>query len=98
MTQVTRHSSEIERFEARISAKKKNILKNAADLCGRSLSDFVIHSAYEAAVHIIQEYQLLHLSAKDRDVFIDALLNPSAPSAKLLKAAKSYKKHVISKD
>lgn len=87
---------EIERLEARISADKKNVLKNAADLLGRSLTDFVIHSAYEAAIRVIQEYQQLHLSVKDREIFIHALLNPPKPSNKLLAAVKKYKKDVIS--
>lgn len=94
---VTRHKPEIERLEARISADKKNLLKNAADLSGRTLTDFVINSAYEAAVRIIQEYQQLHLSVNDRDIFIQALLNPPKPSDRLLKAAKAYRKDIFSK-
>jgi uncharacterized protein (DUF1778 family) len=94
---ATKNSPDIERLEARISADKKSILKNAADLSGRTLTDFVINSAYEAAIRIIQEYQQLHLSVKDREVFVRALLNAPSPSDKLWKAAKKYKKDVISK-
>jgi len=86
-----------ERLEARISSDKKKLLKNAAELSGRTLTDFVVHSAYEAAVRIIHEYQQLHLSVNDREIFIHALLNPPMPSANLLKAAKKYKKDIISK-
>lgn len=91
------HSSDTERLEARISSDKKRLLKNAAELSGRTLTDFVVHSAYEAAVRVIQEYQQLHLSTNDRDIFIQALLNPPAPSANLLKAEKKYKKDIVSK-
>jgi len=90
-------SSGIERLEARIASDKKSLLKNAADLSGRTLTDFVIHSAYEAAKRVIEEHQQLHLSVADRDIFIQALLNPSKPTNKLLKAAKKYKKDVVSK-
>lgn len=89
--------NDIERLEARISSDKKSVLKNAADLSGRTLTDFVIHSAYEAAVRVIQEFQQLHLSVKDRDIFVKAILNPPTPNKKLLNAAKIYKKDVISK-
>lgn len=92
-----KNSPDIERLEARLSADKKSILKNAADLSGRTLTDFVINSAYEAAIRVIQEYQQLHLSVKDRKIFVQALLNAPDPSGKLLKAAKKYKKDVISK-
>ncbi len=94
---AAKKTSAIERLEARISADTKSLLKNAADLSGRTLTDFVIHSAYEAAVRVIQEYQQLYLSVKDRDVFVRALLNPPKPSNKLLSAVKKYKKDVISK-
>jgi uncharacterized protein (DUF1778 family) len=94
---ATKHSPDIERLEARISADKKSILKNAADLSGRTLTDFVIHSAYEAAIRVIQEYQQLHLSVKDRETFVHALLNAPNPSDKLVKAARKYKKDIISK-
>jgi uncharacterized protein (DUF1778 family) len=94
---ATKHGSDIERLEARISADKKSLLKSAADLSGRTLTEFVINSAYEAAVRVIQEYQQLHLSVNDRDIFIQALLNPPKPSDNVLKAAKVYKKGVISK-
>jgi len=94
---LRKHSSEIERFEARLSLDKKNVLKNAAELSGRTLTDFVINSAYENAIKVIREYQQLHLSIKDRNIFINALLNPPNPAEKLIKAAKKYKKDIISK-
>src|SRR3990167_8287675 len=88
--QATNNSSGIERLEARITSDKKSVLKNAADLSGRTLTDFVIHSAYEAAKRVIEEHQQLHLSIADRKVFIQALLNPLQPTDNLLKAAKKY--------
>src|SRR5260221_13504415 len=97
MARVVKVNPEIERFEARISADTKKILKDAAELSGRTLTDFVINSAYEAAKHIIQEHQQLHLTAKDSEIFVKAILNPPKPSAYLLKAAKRYKKMLIPK-
>ena len=92
-----KYHQETERLEARISSDKKKLLKNAAELSGRTLTDFVVSSAYEAAVRIIQEYQQLHLSINDRDIFIHALLNPPKVSNNLLKAAEEYKRNVKSK-
>lgn len=94
---ATKQNQEIERFEARISADKKTVLKNAADLSGRTLTDFVMNSAYAEAIRVIQEYQQLRLSVVDREVFIQALLNPPSASKDLLKAASAYKKYVESK-
>lgn len=86
-----------ERIEARISVDTKDLLKSAAQLSGRTLTDFVINSAAEAAKRVIQEHQQIHLSIKDRDLFIQCLLNPPQPSKRLLAAVKTYKKDVISK-
>ena len=92
-----KYHQETERLEARISTNKKRLLRDAAELSGRTLTDFVINSAYEAAVRVIQEYQQLHLTTADRDLFIQALLNPPKASNNLLKAAERYKKDVDSK-
>lgn len=90
-------TKEIERLEARISSGKKSVLKNAATLSGISLTDFVVNSAYEAAKRVINEYEQLHLTKADRDIFIQALLNPLQPSKKLNEAVQRYKRDIESK-
>jgi len=80
-----------ERLEARITPAQKEILQHAAELEGRSLTDFVVSSAQAAARRIIHEHEILLLSAKDREVFVNALLNPPAPNDKLRRAARRYK-------
>lgn len=97
MNQLTVSSSRIERLEARISSTKKGLLKHAADLSNQSLTDFIVNAAYEAAVRMIKEHELLRLFSKDKEVFIQALLKPPTPSTRLLKAFKKYQKDVISK-
>ena len=94
---TTRHKPHFERLEARISDEKKSLLKHAADLVGRSLTDFVVNSAYEAATRVIKEHEQIRLSIKDKDIFINALQNAPAPSSALKAAAHKYKKDVISK-
>ncbi|OGT47496.1 MAG: hypothetical protein A3F17_07190 [Gammaproteobacteria bacterium RIFCSPHIGHO2_12_FULL_41_15] len=89
---TVKHKSEVDRLEARITTDKKNLLKQAANISGRTLTDFVVDSAYKAAVCVIQEHQQLHLTVNDRDIFIQALSNPPRPSTQLLKAVKVYKK------
>jgi len=79
-----------ERLEARISLVQKELLQRAAELEGRSLTDFVVSSAQAMAKRIIHEHEILLLSAKDREVFLNALLNPPAPNEKLRRAAHRY--------
>lgn len=81
------------RFEARITEDQKAIFLRAAALGGhRTLTEFVIESAQEKANAIIRDHDILSLSAKDKRLFVDALLNPPVPNAKLKQAAKRYKK------
>ncbi|TAK76324.1 MAG: DUF1778 domain-containing protein [Gammaproteobacteria bacterium] len=94
---TTKHKQEFERLEARISNEKKSFLKHAADLVGRSLTDFVVNSAYEAATRVIKEQEQIKLSIEDSNTFISALQNAPTPSNVLIAAAKKYKKEIISK-
>ena len=83
--------SKPERLEARISSEQKELLQRAADIQGRTLTDFIISTLQDAAIRAIQEHEMMILSLQDRKVFIEALLNPPSPSAKLRAAAIRYK-------
>lgn len=83
-----------ERLEARVSPDQKELFQRAADLQGRTLTDFVISSAHEAAVRTIEEMQIVRLCAKDSRVFAEALLNPRAPNEKLRAAARRYMERI----
>lgn len=80
-----------ERLEARISPEQKALIQKAADLEGRTMTDFIIDSAQAAARRIIAEYDTMRLAMRDREVFVNALLQPPAPSQRLRRAAKRYK-------
>ena len=83
-----------ERLEARISREQKELFQRAADIQGRTLTDFVISSLQEAAKRAIQEHEMMILSVRDREVFVEALLNPPNPSDKLRSAAQRYKQKI----
>lgn len=83
-----------ERLEARISREQKELFQRAAQIQGRTLTDFVISSVQEAALRAIQEHEMMILSVRDREVFVEALLNPPNPSDKLRSAAQRYKQKI----
>ncbi len=62
--------SKVERLEARISKEQKELFQRAADLQGRSLTDFVIASVLDAAKRAIKEHEIMMLSVRDREVFV----------------------------
>jgi uncharacterized protein (DUF1778 family) len=81
-----------ERLEARIPTALKKLLQHAADLQGRTVTDFVVTSAHDAAQRIIEEHSILALSSRDREMFISTLLSPPEPSERLVRAAERYRR------
>jgi uncharacterized protein (DUF1778 family) len=82
------------RLEARISVQQKIVLQQAATLSGRTLSEFVVASAQEAASRIIQEHETIRLGRAEQIAFVRALLDPPPPNARLRKAAATYRKQL----
>jgi len=89
--QDTSETTRDARLEARVSAAQKSLLQKAAALCGRTLSEFVVASAQDAARRVIAEHESIHLVREEQAAFVQALLNPPEPSARLTRAAKTYR-------
>lgn len=79
-----------ERLEARVSHEQKVLFQRAAELQGRSLTDFVVASVHEAAVRAVEEGRTIRLGIEASRAFAEALLNPREPTAKLRAAARRY--------
>jgi uncharacterized protein (DUF1778 family) len=79
-----------ERLEARVSRDQKALFRKAADLQGRTLTDFVIASVHDAAVRTINDARTIRLNEVDSRQFAEALLNPRKPTARLKAAARRY--------
>jgi uncharacterized protein (DUF1778 family) len=82
------------RLEARLSQEIKALVQKAADLEGRTLTDFVISSVQAAAYKVIEQHQTLKLSLEDSEAFANAVLNPPQPNEALKSAALRYKKTI----
>lgn len=65
-----------ERLEARITADQKALIQRAAELEGRSLTDYVVSSVQDAAKRTVEAHDLMVLSAAESRAFVDALLDP----------------------
>ena len=79
------------RLEARVSAAQKFLLQQAAALSGRTLSEFVVASAQDAARRVIAEHESIRLSREEQLAFVQSLLNPVEPNQRLKRAAKAYR-------
>lgn len=80
------------RFDARLNEAQKLLIQRAADLEGRSMTDFVLHSAESAAERTIEKRSMLILTARESEAFANAILSPPNPGAVLRKAAREYRK------
>ena len=79
------------RIEARIAPEALAVVRRAAELQGRSVSDFIVAAAQDAANRAIAEAQIIRLSVADQRVFAEAILNPPAPTAALARASEAYR-------
>ncbi len=87
---MPREQGRTARIEARIAPEALAVVKRAAELQGRSVSDFVVAAAQEAAHRTIEETHLIRLSVEDQRRFVDLLLNPPEPSPALLRAKEAH--------
>ena len=78
------------RIEARIAPAELAIVRRAAEIQGRTLSDFVVAAAREAANRTIEEAHILRLSIEDQQRFVDLLLDPLAPAPALERAKRAH--------
>ena len=72
-----------ERLEARVTRPLKELIQQAADLAGLSLTDFIAVSAQKAAEETIRNYSVISLSARDSKLFVEAVLNSNKPNENL---------------
>ena len=79
------------RLEARLPHAVMGRLKRAAEIRGRTLTDFVVAAADEAACRAIEETEIIRLSIEGQRQIAAAILNPPAPTPALKKAAKRYR-------
>lgn len=91
---MTQNSTRSTRLEARLSPDTLAVVKRAAEIQGRSLSDFVVAAAQEAAQRTIAETQIIRLSVEDQKAFAAAIINPPEPAPALRKAKASHRRLV----
>jgi uncharacterized protein (DUF1778 family) len=86
------------RVEARLTPEALAVVRRAAELQGRSVSDFVVTAAQDAAHRAIEEAQIIRLSVEDQKAIAAAILDPPAPNQALRRAAASHSRLVRSSE
>jgi uncharacterized protein (DUF1778 family) len=88
----TQESARTARVEARIAPDSLAVVRRAAELQGRSISDFLVAAALKDAHQTIEDAQIIRLSVDDQLRFADTLLNPPTLAPAMQRALKDRKR------
>lgn len=80
------------RVEARIAPESLAVVRRAAELQGRSISDFLVAAALKDAHQTIEDAQIIRLSVDDQQRFADLLLKPPSLVPAMRRALKARKR------
>ncbi|MBT1513264.1 DUF1778 domain-containing protein [Bradyrhizobium sp. SRL28] len=78
------------RLEARIPTALYEVMERAAQLRGLTMTAYVTSVMVSDARHTIEESSSIKLSRDDQAAFAKALIEPPAPNAKLVAAARRH--------
>lgn len=78
------------RIDARMPEAIHLLLQKAAALQGRTISDFVVSSARDAAEAAIAKHEIIQLSMSDQERFVAAIRQPVPISEAMVKAATNH--------
>jgi uncharacterized protein (DUF1778 family) len=94
---VTAESQRTARIEARITPGRPKLVRRAAEIQGRTISDFIVEAAEEAAHRTISAVELLQLSKHAQERFISLLLKPPRPAPGLARAFRHHRSLIAHK-
>ncbi|MFW8565513.1 DUF1778 domain-containing protein [Orrella sp. 11846] len=83
-------------LEIRISIELHAMLKHAAELEGRTMTDFVIAAVHDAALRTVEQAEIIRLSMADQACFVQALLSPPKQTPALGRAFVRHRKLLCS--
>lgn len=92
---MTKENPRTSRIEARLTKDALAIVKRAAEMEGRTLSDFIVAAAQEVARRTIEDHQVIRLSAEDQARFVDMLLDPPEPTDALRRARQAHEALIL---
>lgn len=80
------HKPSSARLEARISHDLHVVVKRAAEIQGRTMTDFVVYALQAAAAQAIEQADHVRMTLADQEAFAQALISPAKPNAALKRA------------
>jgi len=87
MSPPTSRELKKERIELRVTPSARQLIQRAMTVSGLTAGDL----AYEGARRVLDEHARMVLAGEDRQVFLDALGNPPAPTERLVAAVRRHR-------
>jgi uncharacterized protein (DUF1778 family) len=80
------------RLTVRVAPDVLATIKQAAEMQGRSVSEFLVRAAQEAANQTIADMKIIRLSAEGQRAFAEALIKPPKPTPGLKLAFQAHRR------
>ena len=80
------------RLEARIPRDVHALLKRAAEIEGRTLTDFVVAAARTAALETVEQTEVVRLTGEASAMVAALLIDPPAPNAAMHRAMEHHRR------
>ena len=81
-----------EHISARVTQDVHSTLRQAAEMVGATVNQFLVQTALKEAQNIIERERTIQLTQRDAKVFFGMLDRPPKPKAKLRAAVAAYRK------
>ena len=90
-TQTRSHSNRAARLDVRLNAQAKEKIEQAAVASHQTVTDFVVSTLLRASEDALARHHTIHLTNRDRDLFLASLDRDARPNCALRKAVTKFK-------
>jgi uncharacterized protein (DUF1778 family) len=81
-----------DRLDFRLSGDAKRLIEEAAAVSGQTVKQFAVSRLLQSAEEVLERHRNIHLSARDRDLFLELLDSDAQPNEALREAAERFKR------
>lgn len=93
IAKTKKKSTRAARLDIRLNPQAKEKIEQAAVVSHQTVTDFVVTSLLRASEEALERQQLIRLTNRDRDLFLNALESDVRPNRNLRKAADRFKRY-----
>jgi uncharacterized protein (DUF1778 family) len=81
-----------DRLDFRLDSEAKRVIEQAAALSGQTVKQFAVSTLVQSAEEVLERRRTIHLSNRDRDLFLALLDADDEPNQALRDAAERFKR------